>query len=51
MFNTHLAVAICVALLPMSSQADTFETAENAMKAFEDVFGVTTGKRRNHTKG
>lgn len=51
MLRTHLAMAICVAFLPLSAQADTFETAENAMQAFEDVFGVTTGKRRNHTKG
>ena len=51
MFKTHLAVAICVAFLPITAQADAFETAENAMQAFEDVFGVTTGKRRNHTKG
>ncbi len=51
MFKPHLTLALCAALLPMPAFSDVFETAEDAMQAFEDVFGVTAGKRRNHTKG
>jgi len=51
MFKPALLIALTCAVLPNTSAADPFEQAENAMQAFEGVFGVTDGKRRNHTKG
>lgn len=51
MFKPQLTLALCAVLLPAPALADVFATAEGAMQAFEDVFGVTAGKRRNHTKG
>ncbi|KAB7615552.1 catalase [Amylibacter sp. SFDW26] len=46
------AIALSIALMPVTAFAeDAFDKAERTMKAFEDVFGVTKGKRRNHTKG
>ncbi len=45
-------MALCIALTPGTSFADDpFANAESAFAAFQDVFGVTKGKRRNHTKG
>ncbi|MEP3279407.1 MAG: catalase [Stappiaceae bacterium] len=46
------SLAVCLALLPFAAQAqDAAETSEKAFAAFEGTFGVTKGKRRNHTKG
>jgi catalase len=45
-------LAVCIALTPSASIAeDPLANAEKAFAAFQDVFGVTKGKRRNHTKG
>lgn len=44
-------LALSVACLPLPTLADGHAQAEKAMTAFEGVFGVTKGKRRNHTKG
>ena len=52
MWKASSLLAIYIALTPMPSFAqDASANAENAIAAFEDVFGVTQGKRRNHTKG
>ena len=46
------SLAIVFALGPFPAMAqDPADNAENAITAFEEVFGVTQGKRRNHTKG
>ena len=34
-----------------SFAADVHQTADNLINSFEKIFGVTEGKRRNHTKG
>ena len=45
-------LAACLVLTPSASMAeDPIANAEKAFAAFQDVFGVTKGKRRNHTKG
>jgi catalase len=46
-------LAICIVALPLSAAAQDVEynTAEQDYKVFEGTFGVTKGKRRNHTKG
>ncbi len=45
-------ITLCIGLAPMAAAAeDAFENAEQVFQAFEDKFGVTQGKRRNHTKG
>lgn len=45
-------LALCAGLLPLSAQAeDVYDAAESAVHSFEKIFGVTEGKRRNHTKG
>ncbi len=44
-------ITLCIGLAPMAAAAeDAFENAEQVFQAFEDEFGVTEGKRRNHTK-
>lgn len=45
------AFAICLSLAAPSAFADSHSSAEGNMAAFEALFGVTKGKRRNHTKG
>lgn len=45
-----LVAAASLAALPSFAESP-FENAERAFTAFEEVFGTTKGKRRNHTKG
>ncbi|MEM7290752.1 MAG: catalase [Pseudomonadota bacterium] len=44
-------IAICLSLVAPSAFADGQTSTEENMAAFERLFGVTKGKRRNHTKG
>lgn len=44
-----LATCLSLAALPVAAEGD-FDT-EGGFAAFEELFGVTEGKRRNHTKG
>ena len=52
MFKTS-TLAVCMLALPLSAVAQDggYSTAEQDFKVFEGTFGVTEGKRRNHTKG
>lgn len=45
--------AISLSVIMMISQGPVANAAEvpNAINSFEKIFGVTEGKRRNHTKG
>ena len=46
------SIALCVSLLPLSAHAENVsEAAVSIVDSFENIFGVTKGKRRNHTKG
>ncbi len=46
------SIALCVSLVPLSACAETIgESAVSIVDSFESIFGVTEGKRRNHTKG
>lgn len=42
-----------MAAVPMGAMADshTYDSAKEDFEVFEDTFGTTPGKRRNHTKG
>ena len=52
MINKTLLCAGLMTILSGSAQAETISnTAANTVTSFEQLFGVTQGKRRNHTKG
>ncbi|MEM7169016.1 MAG: catalase [Pseudomonadota bacterium] len=44
-------LTLCLTLSTTSALADSQFNAGNALDVFEGLFGVTEGKRRNHTKG
>ena len=50
MLRTTL-MASCLALASLSASAEGDFDTEGGFAAFEKLFGVTEGKRRNHTKG
>ncbi|KIC21532.1 catalase [Leisingera sp. ANG-Vp] len=43
--------AICLSLAALPAAAEGEFNTEDGFAAFEELFGVTEGKRRNHTKG
>ena len=45
-----ILLATCLSLASLPATAEEFDT-EGSFAVFEQVFGVTKGKRRNHTKG
>ena len=46
------ALALGISLFALSAQAETVnDAAGSIVESFEKIFGVTEGKRRNHTKG
>lgn len=49
--KTQLIMALCTLLLLPISVADELTQGQQTVAAFEKVFGITPGKRRNHTKG
>ncbi len=49
--TTATALAVGISLGSSSTFAGGHENTERNMSAFENLFGVTKGKRRNHTKG
>jgi len=50
MLRTTL-MACCLALASLSAAAEGEFDTEGGFAAFEKLFGITEGKRRNHTKG
>lgn len=51
MINSKIiTLALLLATTP-SAFADNTGTATDGISTFEKLFGVTEGKRRNHTKG
>ena len=50
-FAGFLFVGVIVSGVPPVIAAEQAATAEQAVGAIEEVFGVTPGQRRNHTKG
>ena len=47
-----ISLVLCVILFPWSAYAESVdEAAASIVESFENMFGVTEGKRRNHTKG
>ncbi|MCV0425193.1 MAG: catalase [Roseibium sp.] len=51
MWKAGSLVLLMMMTSTVSPAQDAADNAEKAIAAFEDVFGVTQGKRRNHTKG
>lgn len=49
--KTLLASLLISVPMSMSVNADSKNIGPEAVQAFENLFGVTKGKRRNHTKG
>ncbi len=49
--NKHILSLSFILLSSGSVAADTGQAASNTVDSFEKIFGVTEGKRRNHTKG
>jgi catalase len=48
----HVIIAASIAAIVTPAKAqDLHQNAEDVVAVFETVFGVTEGKRRNHTKG
>ncbi len=51
MINSKIiTLALLVVTTPLVF-ANNIETASDGVNTFEELFGVTEGKRRNHTKG
>ena len=45
-------IAFCVSVVPLQASAeDVSDASQSVVQSFEKIFGVTKGKRRNHTKG
>ncbi len=50
-FQTWLLSGILVSAAPFCMASESAVTPDQVVSAFESSFGVTTGERRNHTKG